>query len=246
MMNLWRHKSAIRSSKSVPFIQTDIHSHLLPAIDDGSKTYEESIELLKNFVALGYEKVITTPHIMSDFYRNTPEIIQSKLKRLQSKLKEHQVDIQIEAAAEYYMDDWFINQVNRKMPLLTFGDKYLLFETSFMNKPRQFFDAIFKLQTQGYKPILAHPERYTYLQNNFDLVKQIHKKNILLQLNLNSLDGYYGKSAQKLAEKLIDNKMISFAGSDCHGKRHLDTLVKVQKKKYYQKLRNLALINNQL
>ena len=155
MMNLWKHKSTIRSSKSAPFIQTDIHSHLLPAIDDGSKTYEESIELLKNFVALGYEKVITTPHIMSDFYRNTPEIIQSKLKKLQSKLKEHQVEIQIEAAAEYYMDDWFINQVNRKVPLLTFGDKYLLFETSFMNKPNQFFDVIFKLQTQGYKPIFG-------------------------------------------------------------------------------------------
>lgn len=246
MLNLWKHKSTMRSKKSVPFIHTDIHSHLLPAIDDGSKTYEESIDLLKEFIALGYQKVITTPHIMSDFYRNTPEIIHSKLNRLRNKIKEHQLEIEVDAAAEYYMDDWFIHQVNKKAPLLTFGENYLLFETSFMNKPNQFFDVLFKLQTQGYKPVMAHPERYTYLQNDFELAKKIHKQGVILQLNLNSLEGYYGKPAQKLAEKLIDNKMISFAGSDCHGKRHIESLGRVQRKKYYQKLQHLTLINNQL
>lgn len=245
-MNLWKHKSNSRSTKSEPFIFTDIHSHLLPAIDDGSKTYEESIELLKKFISLGYKKVITTPHIMSDFYRNTPEIIHSKLQRLQKKLQEYQIDIQIDAAAEYYMDDWFIQQVNRKKPLLTFGDRYLLFETSMMSKPNQFFDTIFKLQTQGYKPIMAHPERYTYLQNDFKVAEKIHQKKVFFQININSLDGYYGKQEQKLAEKLIDKNMVSFVGSDCHGKRHLDCLHRVHQKKYYQKLKNISLLNNQL
>lgn len=243
-MNLWKHKSTIRSNKLEPFLHTDIHSHLLPAIDDGSKSYEESITLLKRFISLGYKKVITTPHIMSDFYRNTPEIIQSKLQKLREKIRENKLEIQVEAAAEYYMDDWFIRQVNKKEPLLTFDDRYLLFETSFMSKPKQFFEVIFKLQTQGYKPVMAHPERYTYLQGNFDLAEKIHSKQILLQINLNSLDGYYGKSAQKLAEKLIDKGMVSFAGSDCHGERHMACLEKVQKKKYYQKLKKLSMMNN--
>ncbi|OJJ20930.1 capsular biosynthesis protein [marine bacterium AO1-C] len=247
MMNyLWKHKSNISSTNKTSFIHTDIHSHLLPGIDDGAKTYEESILLIQRFVALGYKKIITTPHIMSDFYRNTPEIIHSKLQKLRNKIKEQNLDIEIDAAAEYYMDDWFINQVNIKKPFLTFGDRFLLIETSFMSKPNQFFDAIFKLQTQGYKPILAHPERYTYLQSDFSLAEKIHQKKIFLQINLNSLDGYYGKAAQKTAEKLIDKKMIHFVGSDCHGKRHLDSLHKVQKKKYYLKLKNLSLINNEL
>ncbi|HAS42546.1 MAG TPA: capsular biosynthesis protein [Microscillaceae bacterium] len=247
MMNyLWKSKSNISSAEKTSFIHTDIHSHLLPAIDDGAKTYDESIELIKRFVTLGYKKIITTPHIMSDFYRNTPEIIHSKLQKLRAKIKEQKIDIEIDAAAEYYMDDWFINQVNTQKPLLTFGDRFLLLETSFMSKPYQFFDTIFKLQTQGYKPILAHPERYTYLQDDFNLVEEIHQKKVLLQINLNSLDGYYGKAAQKVAEKLIDKKMIHFVGSDCHGNRHLNSLQKVQKKKYYLKLKKLSLINNKL
>ncbi len=246
MNYLWKHKSNISLKDKTPFIYTDIHSHLLPAIDDGAKTYEESIALIKRFVALGYKKIITTPHIMSDYYRNTPEIIHSKLQKLRNKIKEQHIDIEIDAAAEYYMDEWFINQVNTQKPLLTFGDRFLLVETSFMSKPYLFFDTLFKLQAQGYKPILAHPERYTYLQNDFELVESIHQKKILLQINLNSLDGYYGKTAQKLAEKLIDRAMIQFAGSDCHGNRHLDSLQKVQKKKYYLKLKKLALINHQL
>jgi len=246
MNYLWKSKSNISSAEKTSFIHTDIHSHLLPAIDDGAKTYDESIELIKRFVTLGYKKIITTPHIMSDFYRNTPEIIHSKLQKLRAKIKEQKIDIEIDAAAEYYMDDWFINQVNTQKPLLTFGDRFLLLETSFMSKPYQFFDTIFKLQTQGYKPILAHPERYTYLQDDFNLVEEIHQKKVLLQINLNSLDGYYGKAAQKVAEKLIDKKMIHFVGSDCHGNRHLNSLQKVQKKKYYLKLKKLSLINNKL
>jgi len=246
MNYLWKHKVNISPTEKTPFIYTDIHSHLLPGIDDGAKTYDESIELIKRLVALGYKKIITTPHIMSDFYRNTPDIIHSKLQKLRTKIKEHNVNIEIDAAAEYYMDDWFINQVNVQKPLLTFGDRFLLIETSFMSKPYQFFDTIFKLQTQGYKPILAHPERYTYLQDDFNLVEKIHQKKIFLQINLNSLDNYYGKAAQKLAEKLIDKKMVHFVGSDCHGKRHLDSLQKVQKKKYYLKLKKLSLVNNEL
>lgn len=243
---LWKHKSNTNTTKKTFFIHTDIHSHLLPAIDDGSKSYEESIELIKKFVSLGYKKVITTPHIMSDFYRNTPEIILSKLNKLRDKIQEQGIDIEIDAAAEYYMDDWFINQVNTQKPLLTFGDRFILIETSMHDKPRQFFDAIFKLQAQGYKPILAHPERYNYLHHSFDIVEKIYEKNVFFQINLNSLDGYYGKSAQKLAEKLIDKKMISFVGSDCHGSRHLEALSRVQKKKSYLKLKNLSLINNEL
>ncbi|MCS6821526.1 MAG: capsular biosynthesis protein [Microscillaceae bacterium] len=228
------------------FITTDVHSHLLPGIDDGSKTLEESLTLIKNLQALGYKKVITTPHVMGDAYRNTPEVILGKLAELRAYLAENQTDIEIEAAAEYYLDAWFMDKLANNEKLLTFGKKYLLFETGFLNKPQMFFTQIFKIQSEGYIPVFAHPERYEYVYDDFALLEQLAERGVLLQININSLTGYYGKMAQKTAEKLIDLKMVSFVGSDCHGQRHIRAMQELKAKKYYYKLKDLELKNNQL
>ncbi|MCC5944060.1 MAG: capsular biosynthesis protein [Bernardetiaceae bacterium] len=229
-------------------IKVDMHSHLLPAIDDGCKNYEESIHLIEQFIDAGYEKIITTPHVMGDFYRNTPEIILDKLDKLRDIIKQMGLKIEIDAAAEYYADDYFLSLVEKEEQLLSFGKKrYILFETSYINPFPKIEQLIFLLQASGYTPILAHPERYTYLYDNLDRLYQWREKGVLLQININSLTGYYSKPAQKLAELIIDENMVDFIASDCHNNKHFQNMKKAKKLKYYRRaIKNDKLRNNEL
>jgi protein-tyrosine phosphatase len=228
------------------FLEVDVHSHLLPGIDDGANDLEESIALIKELVCLGYKKIITTPHIMGDHFRNDPEIILNKLELVRQELKRQNIKVELDAAAEYYLDEHFIKLLSTKQPLLNFGDKYVLFETSFLNEPSQLKEVIFEIAAAGYKPMLAHPERYIYMYDSFKKYEDLFDRGCYFQLNLNSLCGYYNKMAKKIAEKLIDAQMINLVGTDCHGFRHLDTLKSVHAEKYFTKLKDLDLINHQL
>ncbi len=226
-------------------IKVDMHSHVLFGIDDGADSLEESLLLLRELQSLGYKKIITTPHIMGDFFKNTPEIIFPKLEELKRISKEKGIEIELEAAAEYYLDEWFIERLKNNEKLLTFGNNYLLFELSYIN-PSAFIDeAIFMLKSQGYNPVLAHPERYTFWHGNTKILQEIHDRGVILQVNINSLVGYYSKNALKMAEELIDLGLVKMLGSDCHGIRHIDALKKARETKHYKKaLPNL--LNNTL
>lgn len=238
--------SFFRKSNPVKSTLVDIHSHLLPGIDDGVNDIDESMDVIKAFVAMGYRKLITTPHIMSDFYANTPDIIRSKLLEVQKRIKEEGIDIEIEAAAEYYLDEYFVNLLEEQNELLTFSDNYLLFETGFMNEPAQLKEVVFVLKSNGYQPVMAHPERYLYLHNNFELIEDLVQRGVLLQINAISLVGYYSKPVKKLAEKLIDKEMISFVGSDCHNFHYANALRDAMKTKHYNKALDLDLLNYRL
>lgn len=223
-----------------------MHSHLLPGIDDGSDALENSAQLIRQFQQLGYRKLITTPHIMHDLYRNTPAIIHSKLDELRTYLREQQIDMSIDAAAEYYLDEGLMALLNQPEPLLTFGDKYVLFETNFMTEPYNLREFIFVATTQRYRLVLAHPERYIYMQNNLDKAEDLLNRGVLFQINLASLTGYYSKAAQQMAFKLIDRGWVHFAGSDCHHAQHLRLLEETRSLKYFKKLLALPLLNNSL
>jgi len=227
------------------FIHTDIHSHLLPSIDDGVKTPEESFRIVNEFLYLGYQKMIFTPHIKSDVYRNTREMILDKYEKLLEYFSQNNLHTKIEVAAEYYLDEWFMAKIERKEALLTFSSNLLLFETSFQQKPMYLFDNIKKIQDAGYQPVMAHPERYVYLQKDFDLVYRLKETNIHLQTNLNSFVGYYGKEAQTLAGKLLEQSLVNIVGSDCHGERHLTAMKTFAGTKYYKLLKNAPLLNPQ-
>jgi hypothetical protein len=217
-------------------VLVDMHSHFLYGIDDGATDIDNSLELIKGMVDLGYRKLITTPHIMGDTYRNTPAIINDKLEKVREKLKQNNIDITINAAAEYYCDHDFFNKIGNE-ELLTLGaDKYLLFEVSYLNAPDNFDEVIFALQSHGYKPVLAHPERYPFWFNNFDKFKEIKSKGVYLQLNINSLSGQYGPGTKKIAERMINENMISFLGSDCHHLGHLNLMKQTINNPYLSKL----------
>jgi protein-tyrosine phosphatase len=204
-------------------LKTDMHSHIIPGIDDGARTMDQSIELIKRIKDLGFSNIVTTPHIMADYYRNTPEIIKSGLDDVRAELLAQSIDINIEAAAEYYLDETFEAKLDSRN-ILTFGDKYLLFELSFVNPPNNLEYLIKKMNDKGYKPILAHPERYPYFTNGLDDYYRIREYGCYFQLNTISLIGYYDKYSQRIAKELLNSSMIDFLGSDMHHTKHASAL----------------------
>ncbi len=227
-------------------LKVDMHSHLIPGIDDGSRSMDESIALLAKFENLGYEKVITTPHIMSDYYKNTPEIILGGLQEVQDTAKQLGLKIQIEAAAEYYFDETLLERLKRKEKLLTFDDNRVLFEFSMMTKPDQIEELLFQLLTQNYKPVLAHFERYSFFFGSVDQAVKWREKGIDIQMNLNSLTGHYGPQVKQQAERLVDAGAIDFVASDCHRMDHLLLIENSLHFPYFHKVLELELKNKSL
>ena len=222
-------------------LKTDIHSHFIPGIDDGSPDMETSISLIKKMQELGYSKVITTPHVMSDFYQNSSETILKSLADVRLELKLQNINMEIAAAAEYYIDFEFEQKIGKEK-FLTFGDNYILVELSFMQAPKNLFDAIFKLQLEDYKVVLAHPERYRYYnQEDYD---NLISRGVLLQINLLSLIEYYSTSIQKKTEQLIANNQVSFIGTDCHNMMHAELYERCQTKKAWHDLANSGKLLN--
>ncbi|MBI9066007.1 MAG: capsular biosynthesis protein [Salinivirgaceae bacterium] len=232
----------------VPFdfslLVNDLHSHLIPGIDDGAKNMADSLVLAKGLQELGYKKAITTPHIMSDYYRNTPEIIKSGLSDLNAELTKENISLEVKPAAEYYIDFDFVNKIGKE-ELLTFGDKYILVEFSFIEPPKNFKEAFFELQTNGYKPILAHPERYMYWNSNHDFLFELKDRDVLFQTNILSLRGNYGPGVLKTAEVLIKNKMVNFLGTDLHNEYQLNELKQLHLPEgLINNINNLDLLNS--
>ena len=205
--------------------KSDMHSHLIPGIDDGAQDMDQTIAMLAKFESLGYKKVVTTPHIMTDSFPNNPEIILSGLEKVKNEIKKVGIEIEIEAAAEYYFDETLMPKIKNK-ELLTFGDNYVLVEFAF-HSPPQFLDQLFfELKTHGYRPVIAHFERYLYYLGKIDKAEKWRSEGINIQINLNSLFGQYGPEVQKQAEKLIDEGQFDFVGTDCHRIEHLMILEK--------------------
>ena len=234
-------KPKLYNANENPF-KVDIHSHLLPGIDDGSQSLKESLNLIKQLHLLGYSKLITTPHIISDFYPNNREIITEKLHIVQQALVTEEIDITIEAGAEYYVDMNFLNLIEDDN-LLTFKKHYVLFETECRCKPIILEEIISNLLQKGYIPVLAHPERYMYLHNNIENYKQLKALGVLFQINAKSLYSK-SKSFRKIALKLIELGLVDFIGSDTHRMQDIKRLENFLCSKTCQKMIKLNRIRN--
>ena len=225
-------------------IKVDIHSHLLPGIDDGVKTLDEAVAIIKKFKLLGYSKLITTPHVISDCYPNTQEIIAKKLKTVREALEKENIAISIEASAEYYIDMEFL-QLIEDDKLIPFMGNYILFETSYTSKPMIFEQAIFEMINKGYIPVLAHPERYRYLHHDMELYKSLKDQGALFQVNIKSLQDK-SKANYKVALKLIEMGIVDFVGSDVHRMRDVVKLKKTLNSRAYRRaIDKNILLNNQ-
>jgi len=226
-------------------IGADMHSHILPGIDDGAKTLSDSLILAQRFKSLGFRKLVATPHIMADYFRNTPATVHKALDVLREGLLQNNIDLEVDAAAEYYLDETFENKIQKK-EVLTFGKNFLLFELSYINAPHNLFEVIKKIQDAGYQPVLAHPERYPYYYNSIESHQQIRETGCFLQLNTISLTGYYGKNSKQTAEELIDNYCVDFLGTDMHHVRHADALKESLSSERLQSILAQPQINNLL
>jgi protein-tyrosine phosphatase len=204
-------------------LTTDLHSHLIPGIDDGSRDIEESLRLVRGLYALGYRHLVTTPHTMSHRFPNTTDTILRGLDTLREAVEGSGIPVTIDAASEYYLDEHFLEQIRRKN-LLTFGNNEVLFEMSYVIAPLELDTVLFELQSAGYTPVLAHPERYLYLHNDIEKYARLKAQGVRFQVNINSLGGYYSKSVQKAAKNLMERGWIDYLGSDAHHQRHVDAL----------------------
>jgi protein-tyrosine phosphatase len=204
----------------IPDNHVDIHSHLLPGIDDGARTFEDSLRLTQALQGFGITQIITTPHIIQHVWDNTHEQIQSLEKDTSANLATANITIPFKAAAEYLMDDQFV-RLFQSNNLLTLKDNYVLVEMSYINAPIQLYTILFDLQVAGYIPVLAHPERYLFYQNNFDEYRKLKRAGCLFQLNLLAVVGYYGKQINKTAEQLLTEGMYDYVGSDVHHDNHI-------------------------
>ena len=222
----------------------DMHSHLIPGIDDGAKDMEDSVRLVRGMVDLGYRKLITTPHVLGDFYPNTPEIISAGLGDVRAELARQNIDVELHAAAEYLIDDHFIQLLEAAPPLLTLKDKLILVELSFAVPAINLKEIVFEVQLKGYQPVLAHPERYLYFGADKTWYDRLRDSGCLFQLNLLSIRGYYGKASQELAQYLIKKRYVDYLGSDLHHDKHLANLHSSRIADTVKKLLDTGLIRN--
>lgn len=205
----------------IPDNFVDIHSHLIPGIDDGAKTVEDSLNLVNELKKIGFKQFITTPHVLPHVWNNNRTTIQQGEKVVVDASESLGEKINFSAAAEYMLDITLFENLKEER-LLTLKDNYLLIEMSYLNPPIQLMDYIYMLQVEGYTPILAHPERYLFYHQNFENYLKLKKAGCLFQLNLLSTVGYYGNHIAEISNKLLKKGVIDFVGSDVHHQKHVN------------------------
>ena len=230
------------------FYTTDIHSHVLPGIDDGSPNTDVSIALLEAMKSWGIDSIVATPHIAEESFENTPQTIKKAYDKLSVRMLDMAVDMNVKFSAEYRIDNRF-----RKMfeddELIIMPNNYLLIENSFVQPPIDLKNIIYELQLRDLKPILAHPERYGYYQRKKEIYEELFESGCEFQINLLSLAGYYGDREKETALWLANKGYISFVGSDLHHFGHVEVINKFLHSKEYPSIaeRVAPLIkNNQL
>jgi len=234
-MNFFRSKKITPLYRGFSWLAQDIHSHILPGIDDGSPDIETSLQLLQSLSDAGINKFICTPHVIGDMYRNTPQTINDALEKLKKALHQNGMSMEIRAAAEYMMDDHFLELLRNKQPLMKLAKNYILTELSYSTAPEKLEKISFEININNYQPLMAHPERYPYYHNNYDAYYRMKELGFLLQVNLLSLTGYYGKNVAKAAKFILENKLADFVGTDLHHFNHLNVLTDTKSIEIFEK-----------
>lgn len=226
IFNFFKSKPTLK--ELIPERFVDIHSHVLPGIDDGAKNIQESLTLISEMKKMGFTKIITTPHIHPGLYDNNYDTIEESFRLIKNKTTN------LNFGAEYMFDRSLI-ETAQKGKLICLKDNYFLIEMGFISEPINLFDLIFEIIMSGYIPIIAHPERYLYLKGSgLKKAEKLKKMGCLFQINLLSAVNHYGKEVTKFCDKLLESDYIDFVGSDIHNKIHLD------KFKEKIRLKNLA------
>ena len=220
MFSIFKRKNKVQD---IEWLSVDIHSHLLPGLDDGSPNLDESVKLIKSLHELGFSSLYCTPHIFTELYPNSLDTILPALNETKLAIETSNIDVKIGAAAEYMLDDTFLVTDE----LLTLPGKHVLIEMSYLTESPNIEQVVTDLMADGYKVILAHPERYLYYHSNKSRLQRFKEMGVLFQLNLLAVTGNYGKSVKASAEYLLDKKLYDLAATDLHHEKHLIALTEV-------------------
>ena len=237
-------KKKIEGLENFSSLGVDFHSHVIPGIDDGSSSLEESLKMLQLWIDMGFKKIIASPHVITALYPNTKDIILSQMYHLKEVIHDKKLPIEFEATAEYRLDFEFLERME-KGELIPFGrGNFILIELPFQKPAFSIEEIIFEIETTGYQPILAHPERYLYLSADFKKYQAMKDRGLLFQLNANSLNGLYNGLVKRTAEKLIKNNMVEFICSDAHYCQHLTEMNKLLKNRHFNMLVESGMLRN--
>lgn len=229
----------------------DFHTHILPNVDDGSKSINETITLLKEAKSAGFKSVILTSHYMDSYYEANVQERMKLMDYIKSILKEHEIDIELILGNEIYISDNINELIKRKKACTINNTRYVLFELPFNVKPINLYEIIYDILQNGYIPILAHPERYNFVQQNPSIINELIEKGVLMQANYGSFIGQYGEKAQIIVKKFLKNNMIHFLGTDVHRKNTIynkvpKILFEIEKFIGTEKLEQITKINPKL
>lgn len=228
----------------------DIHSHIIPAIDDGSHSFEETYQMLKEAEQAGFTDVIATSHYIENYYETDTQQRQKSVDEINNKLKENNINIKVHCGSEIYVSQNMVDFIKNKKASSLANTKYVLFELPMNNNIMYLDDIIFEIQSAGFIPIIAHPERYSYVQDNPKMLVELINKGVLFQANFGSIIGKYGNTAKKTLKKLLQYNMIHFFGADAHRSNsiytNIDTAItELRKIISEEKLIKLTLTNSE-
>jgi len=240
---LTRSRRAAQRSSSPSVNITDMHCHILPGLGGGPDTLEQSMKLARQLHRLGFRRIVATPHIMNGFYNASPEQVRMAVNLLQRALLDEGISLFIDIAAQYYIDDGLLNLLDARSEVLPFGTyvdaprSLILIETSLISFPDIWYDVTDMLNARGLMPVLAHPERYIYLQHNRDWIRLLRNRGTLFKIDMASLTGRYGQGALQMAEWLIEQGHVSFIGTEMSNEQHLRVFREALALPYGQRLR---------
>ena len=226
----------------------DIHTHIIPNVDDGSKSIEDTFALFREAAEEGFSDIILTPHYIKGYYETDTNVREFWVKSIQETLDKLDIPVNVYVGNEIYVCENMDKLIFRNLVSCLNNSKYVLFELPMNSNITYLEEIIFKINNLDKIPIIAHPERYSYVQNNIEIVNNLHKRGVLFQSNYGSILGLYGEGAKKTIEKLLKNDCIDFIASDVHIPNSIYPLVKESKKKIKkivgtQKLNELTTIN---
>jgi protein-tyrosine phosphatase len=194
----------------------DLHCHLLPGIDDGSKSVAMSLEMARMACADGINTIVCTPHILPTVYENKGPDIKAAVASLQQAVSEAGIPLQLLSGADVHIVPDLVAGLNEGRIITVAGSRYLLLEPPHHVMPPQFSDCIFRLQAAGYVAILTHPERLSWIESQYALIRAMVNKGLWLQLTAGSLSGRFGRRPRYWAERMLDEGLCHVVATDAH------------------------------
>jgi len=241
MFNFFKNKPQLK--ELIPADSFDFHSHILYGLDDGAKTIEDTQSLINSLTDIGFDELSASPHTTPLVWENTKDGILAQYEKVKTEIPELAQQVKLRTASEYLMDESFLQRMQSEK-LLTIKDDYVLVEMSYINPPMGLYDILFQLKSEGYQPVLAHPERYNFYKNDFASFQRLKKAGCLFQMNVLSVTGYYGDGIAEVADYLLKENMYDFAATDVHHHKHIEAFQSKVKVKNYQAIEKLFENNN--